>query len=65
MQLEHCHVEKDGDQDQTDSPREEMPRPRPWSDTKVAQEEPQLQDGARTNCRNGEKADPFARYDSA
>jgi hypothetical protein len=63
MQLEHCHVEKDGYQDQTESPCEKMLRPCPWTDTKITQQQPQLQDGARTNRRNGEKAYPFAGYD--
>jgi hypothetical protein len=45
MQLEHYQVEK------------EMPRPRPCTDAEVAQQDPQLKDGTRTNRRNGKEAD--------
>jgi hypothetical protein len=65
MQLKHGHIEKDRYQDKTDSPREEVPRPHPWTDTKITQEKPQLQDRTNTNCRNCEETDPFAGYDSA
>jgi hypothetical protein len=56
MQLEHCHVEKDRYQDHTDGPRKKMPHPRPCTHTEIAQREPQLQDGARTNRRKAKRS---------
>jgi len=37
----------------------------PNTDTEIAQQEPQLQNGAHANCCNREKAYPFAGYDGA
>jgi hypothetical protein len=64
VELEHGHVEENGDKDQAYRSRDKMSHKKTWWDSKVTKEIPQLVQRTDTNSSNSEEADPLAAYDS-
>ena len=60
MNLEHGHVEHQRHNDQTDRPRHKMPHKQSRRHLQIAEQIPQLHEGAAANGGDGEEADPFA-----
>ena len=65
MNPEHEHVEEDRDQNEADRACDEVLDPQTRRYAKVAEQQPELPDSGKANCRNREQADPFAADDSS
>lgn len=60
VDLEHAHVEEDGDDDQAECAGNKVAQPDARGDAEVAEEDPQLIDGAEADGGDSEEADPLA-----